>query len=475
MSSIPFIHNTERRIPFSIIISSLLVILLAFFTQFFFEILVSIIVLLIIFEFFWRPYHPPIILFALVLIWFSITTGIYYVAITHDKITSLLWRPFYSAENIYKAYWYSIIGLLSFTIGIKLGVGSATEYKLDLNKLLDLDIVKLIIVFIFYNPLTDFFFHKTKIYFTSISQFFYMLKLFKWSLFFLITAAVFYSKKYKELFWIVFTLGVIMGFASYFSAFKNYFLIFPIGYLAVKKLTPRQTLVISFFSIILLLIAVYWSYIKGDYRQYLSGGQREQKVVVSKKQAIKKFFSYAKQFDKERFKLGEQALIKRIFYIEYFSATIRFIPTYRDFMNGYNTLRAIKHVLMPRFLFPNKPPLDDSKHTMQLTGIYVASAKQGTSISTGFMAEFYADYGPFYMHVALILLGLTVGLFYRIVVTSSPDVNWGFALAVPVFFLISNYGKDLTKFVGDIIWYIFSFLLLKFLILNFVYKFFNKK
>jgi hypothetical protein len=196
---------------------------------------------------------------------------------------------------------------------------------------------------------------------------------------------------------------------------------------------------------------------------------------VSKKQALKKFVSYIKEFDKERYKLGQEALFKRIFYLEFFSATIRMIPTYRPFMKGYNLWRAIRHVTMPRILFPNKPPLDDSKHTIELTGIYVATAQQGTSISVGYMSELYADFGPFGMNFPLFLIGLFWGLIYRfILLTIKPNI-WAFAIAVPMFFIMYLYERDLVKLVGDTIWFLITVLILKITVLPWLPKIFQLK
>ena len=135
-------------------------------------------------------------------------------------------------------------------------------------------------------------------------------------------------------------------------------------------------------------------------------------------------------------------------------------------------MRAIKHIIMPRFLFPNKPALDDSKHTTQLTGIYVANQSKGTSISTGYMAEFYADYGPYYMYIALLIVGFLWGIIYKFIILDTQDLLWGFSLTMPIFFLTYNYGKDLAKFLGDMLWFVLAFLIIRYTVLKPIIKFF---
>ncbi len=467
--------DLKSKIPDFILFSSLLIIIAGLFTRFFEQILVSVLVLDLIFFLFWRKDHPPVILIGLILSWLAITIGHFYSAFTGEEIRNLLWRPYYSADNINKAFWYSIIGLSVLSIGLRLGTGKSLNLQVTSEEISNLDLLKLMIFFIIYVPLTDFLFERLRFLIPGISQFFYMLKNFKWTFFFLIVLGVFENKRYRGLFWIIFSYSIISGFASYFSEFKNYFYFLPIAYLTVKKLNYKQIIAILIITVFVYILGVYWSYIKMDYRMFLSGGKKAQVVTVSKSQALKKFFSYTKDFDKQRFKYGEEALIKRIFYLEYFSATIRYIPTYRPYMKGYNTMRAIRHVTMPRFLFPNKPPLDDSKHTTELTGIYVSTSQKGTSISTGYMAEFYADYGPFGMQILIFLVGLLWGWMYKFILGHTKPQIWGFGMTMPLFLLISSYGKDLTKLLGDTMWFFITFLIIRYTILPFIVKFFEFK
>ncbi len=459
-----------------VLITSFLFIIGALFTgTYFVHLFAAVLVFDFIFFLFWKQDHPPVILLALLMVWLSITVGYFYIAFTGKNIDVLLWRPFYSLDNIDKAYWYSLTGLVFLSVGVKLGAGWVFKEKIEYDLLKRLNTTNLMLFFVVYSPLTDFLFEKLRYAIPGVSQLFFMLKNFKWAIFFLIVVSVFYNRKNLKWFWLLFAYGVILGFASYFSTFKNYFYFLAIGYLTVRYLTGKQVFWLLVAGILVYFIGVYWSYVKGDYRQYLSGGRRAQVVVTSKTDALKKFFSYTKSFDRQRFKYGEEALVKRLFYLEYFSATIRFIPEYKDYMKGANLNRAIRHVTMPRFLFPNKPALDDSKHTMELTGIYVASAKQGTSISTGYMAEFYADYGPFKMNLYIFLLGLFWGWMYKLVIVKSKSVLWGSALTMPMFLFMSGYGKDLTKLVGDTLWYLITVLLIIKFVLPFAERFFEVK
>ena len=72
--------------------------------------------------------------------------------------------------------------------------------------------------------------------------------------------------------------------------------------------------------------------------------------------------------------------------------------------------------VMPRFLFPDKPIIDDSEIVTAYTGLTVAGAAEGTSINIGQFGELYADLGVPGMLVALALWGFGLARFERMIV-----------------------------------------------------------
>ena len=465
----------SNKIPLIVKIITIFLFVISLFTEYYIEISVALIVFYILFFFFWNNEHPSVLLFSLSFMWLSITLGYFYVAFFKKDIINLLWYPYYSAEKINLAYWYSIFGLLFLSIGIRIAVGKSIYLKVNKKEIEKIDGFKLLTITFIYFIIASLFTKKIRYLIPSISEFFVMLGHLKWTLLLTASFFVFYKKKYLFIFWVFVLAGIISSFSNYFSDFKTYFFVIPIGYLTVRSLNFKHAIVIFLLSIITYILGVYWSYIKGDYRMFLSQGLKSQVVLVSTNDAIKKFFSYAKTFNIQKFYYGQEALIKRIFYLEFFSATLRNIPTYKPFMNGENILRAIRHVTMPRFLFPNKPALDDSRHTIELTSIFVAGQKQGVSISVAFFSELYADFGSWGLFISLFLLGLFVGLIYRSTILLSPSTMWGLALTFPIFFFIAFYEKDLVKLVGNLLWYIITIIIVRFTVLKYVISFVQKK
>lgn len=125
-------------------------------------------------------------------------------------------------------------------------------------------------------------------------------------------------------------------------------------------------------------------------------------------------------------------MILRSSYVKYFGSTIANVPLIIPYENGALWSGAVKHVLMPRFLFPNKAALDDSARASYYTGVEVAGVEQGTSIGIGYMGESYIDYGPVGMFAPILLLGLFYGFIYRFFVYHHPVKVLGFAMATAI-------------------------------------------
>jgi len=103
-----------------------------------------------------------------------------------------------------------------------------------------------------------------------------------------------------------------------------------------------------------------------------------------------------------------EILISRLSYIGFFSRVLEYVPAVEPHANGELLQMALTNAFMPRLLFPSKPVLpSDSYYTRRFTGIMVA--EEGTSISIGYMAEFYADWGLAGMFLSILGYGCLIG------------------------------------------------------------------
>jgi len=104
-----------------------------------------------------------------------------------------------------------------------------------------------------------------------------------------------------------------------------------------------------------------------------------------------------------------EGLVARVSYVTFFSRTLEYVPAKQPHADGELLQMALTNAFMPRFFFPDKPVLpSDSYYTRRFTGLLVT--EEGTSISIGYMAEFYADWGLGGMFVSILLYGFLMGI-----------------------------------------------------------------
>jgi hypothetical protein len=163
--------------------------------------------------------------------------------------------------------------------------------------------------------------------------------------------------------------------------------------------------------------------------------------------------SAAAEFDAEDWRRGMQDLAERIAYVDYFAAALRYVPDFRPHEEGALLGKALLHVLMPRLLFPDKPPTPrDTDITAKYTGLSFVGAGLWTSISMGYMADSYVDFGAFGMFVPIFGLGLLMGWIYRVLLRYRQlPVLLNYGLATTVILVFSAYETTLIKVIGGVL------------------------
>ena len=217
---------------------------------------------------------------------------------------------------------------------------------------------------------------------------------------------------------------------------------------------------------------VIWSVVKGEYRSFLTGGEKTQ---IYKSSSVSDNLSklsdlvgekFGKENFDENFNTGVEALANRVSYTEYFAMSVRQVPDVLPYEKGALLLGGLEHVFKPRLFFPDKKTIDDSYLTSKYTGRQFSGAEQGVSFSLGLVAERYIDYGPFFMFIPIFIFGLLLGYIYKYIITHSLNRVWGLAFVAPLFFLIPSLGVATTKFLGWVltyflVWFLFNKYLVK--------------
>jgi hypothetical protein len=184
-----------------------------------------------------------------------------------------------------------------------------------------------------------------------------------------------------------------------------------------------------------ILLALVWTAIKKDYRSFLNLGTGDQVVLVSREERINKLSKLITDLNSEKISKSTEALADRMTYVHFFGESIKVVPDLIPHENGLLWREAVENSLIPRVLNPGKKILNDSERTSYYTGGYVSGFQEGTSISLGYMAESYIDFGPILMFLPIFIWGLFCGFGYKKLLNSGQYKLYGFASATVLIYL----------------------------------------
>lgn len=412
----------------------------------------------------WRKGDSPILFMAMLIQWIAITVKVFYANYTGEDFVEVHDYP----DEIITAFYSSLLGLIAVCFGINLALRSLKvedkeNFKLEKE---DYNFNKLTQVYVICSIAYPILFALS---FTlgGLQQPLSKFIEFKWAIFFLFMLYSFQTGQYK-IFIMVACYEILLSFTGYFSAFKDYFFALFIGMLMVfgKRIKPQHL----FPMLLIISIGVYflmlWQYVKPEYRKYLSGGEEAQVSVRSTEESLSKLFELVANAGPEAIKEGFEYTVNRLEYIDFFSAAITQVPQNIAHTNGELWSGAFGRIFQPRLLFPNKKIIDDSEKASLYTGQEFYGADRGTSVSLGYFAETYVDFGLVGMHFMLCAFGFMIGTIYKYVIHSAPNIVIGTALVFPMFFVIFNFETALDKIVGALFMYFVMYIIVRRFALN---------
>jgi hypothetical protein len=139
-----------------------------------------------------------------------------------------------------------------------------------------------------------------------------------------------------------------------------------------------------------------------------------------------------------------EALVERMSYITFFSRVLEHVPAREPHAEGELLSMAMQNAFVPRFLVPEKPELpSDSYYTRRFAGVLVAET--GTSVSIGYMAEFYADWGLGGMFLSILAFGLWIGVIAAMVRVLTPAPILRFAAMTVVLLAVADFEQQFIK------------------------------
>ncbi len=272
----------------------------------------------------------------------------------------------------------------------------------------------------------------------------------KWFFFLLFGYQALLKKERLTIFYALVAFEFFTGFYSFFSEFKTVFYYLAVLMMSLIATVNFRQLVLGVLVLAgLTYMSLLWTSIKTDYRGFLNKGTNTQSVQVSKDEAVDQLISLSNQSGRKSIEGATADLLDRLQYTYHFAKALERVPEIIPFQNGANWLGNIQFATTPRFLNPDKSTLDNSAKATKYTGINYATAKQGSSFSLGYFAEFYIDYGTYFMMPMLLVLGYVFSRVYKYFMTK-PSANpiYNYSIAGAFFFEFSNFEMDGTFLTG---------------------------
>lgn len=410
---------------------------------------------------FWRLNETKHLLVNMLLYWAIVAILIPYAELS-DKPLNELTR--YGKSDLKVASWIGLIALTFYLVGIRFTTTKVKSIQKDSLYIIlgRYESKRLILLYVIVSLLSALL--NSSIIHVPGGQLLLAVSYLKWVLLTLMIVHTIAVDNNRTLVILLVLVEILLSFSGFWAAFKDYVLVAIGAYLMfTPRLSFKTYFLLSVISAFCLFLAVIWTFSKGEYRQYLTGGERTQLIIQQDNlDNIQKFYEivqrdFSPENFKESFSIGLENLVYRVSYVEFLALTMKQVPTYLQHENGNLLINAFEHILKPRILFPNKKPIYDSELTSKYTGVQFSGAEQGTSFSLGTVAESYVDFGKYYMFIPIFFFGLWIGWMYKYFIVNGYNIIWGMCYSAPIFQFAWSFPVPTAKFFGWSITYFIGF------------------
>ena len=404
-----------------------------------------------------QPYKPAVFTIILLYHFIQVSAGIWQANYLEKNINFRSPHTDYAIMTSYAGLLFLFLPIIYFQN--KIPALSLTLLKKHADKLsIDKTFRAYVIGFFLMNALTG-----VAFLFSSLTQVILSLGNIKWFLFILFgLQSILKNRKRKE-FYIFCALEFAMGFYSYFSEFKT--VLFFIGTLLICLLATvrfKSMLVAAISVVILVFGGVFWTSVKGEYRGFLNKGSSTQSVQVEKGDALNKLLELSQKQDQTSYQAAMSDFLDRLQYTFHLAKTMDRVPDVIPYQNGSNWGSTLGFVLTPRIINPNKGSYDASVKASTYTGIYYNGVKKGTSVSLGYFADGYIDFGYIGMFIPLILLGFIYGsTYFYFIRKASDNFVFNFSVVAAIYMELFAFESDNIFVVGRLYVNLMVFFLLK--------------
>lgn len=392
-----------------------------------------------------KVHQPSVLMFWLMYQWIQVTGTILYsdfVGIPAERL--------FRSENVNYAILLSYTGILLQIIVFSLmlkrqKIFSLEELKRSAGEINTRRVIYLYLISAAAYPLLFTF----AINFRELTQIIFILARVKLIFVILLVFLLFLKGEKKILILLILATEFVTGFLTYFSTFKDVFIIALVCYLSFVRQIKFNT-ILKLIPVVgaLFVLLVFWSAVKDQYRMFVNQGTRVQQVQVESDEAFGKLVELGQGFDADYFEVGLRRLLFRAQYIMFFSKVIDRVPEMQSHENGQLMVDALKFAIVPSALDPDKGVHDASLKTSKYTGLRIAGIAKGTSMAIGYFGDSYIDFGPVGMMLPIMMLALLMALLYRYLLKWKMNTILVYSIVTSVMLNIGYFESDIVILLG---------------------------
>ncbi|MGE0039642.1 MAG: hypothetical protein AB7H88_21735 [Vicinamibacterales bacterium] len=388
---------------------------------------------------------PPVLFFAFAFQWVQVSIGIFYVALTGRTLTAI------EASDYRPMVLIGLGCLLALAAGVRLGI-RFIEARYP-TRPIDVEIFSMQTLVVAYAVAAAAagVVQQLAWQYPVFTQAILAVSYLRLGLVFLLLRRL--TRPSPHLIRIGMLLGVevVLGLTGYFASFREPMILAAIALSEVFD-RHRASHWISAVAVTMAIttLGMLWIGVRQEFRQDFfdvdmfaeSRSMRLERMNTLTTEWVKR--------DKQEFLWDLDFLVDRIWAIYYPALAVQRVPRVLPHTNGAIIGSALRHIVTPRVLFPNKAPLpSDSEMVRLYSGVYVAGAEEDTSIAFGYAAETYVDFGVPLMFGPVLLWGIFLGAAYQTLLVVIRHRELAVPLVTVIFWLsLFLFERSWIKWMG---------------------------
>jgi hypothetical protein len=357
-----------------------------------------------------RPGLPVGVVYLFIWQWLQTFARVLQSMVDGESLTNGLYGP-----NVARAYWYMLASLVVMALAFRMVLGNAkpptVQDRTAHFEWRPIDLFSLYVAMLFLAVGCKFASYAVP----ALDQPLDAVSRLKVVLLFMLFSTVIMTRRNTNLLWGAVALEIVLGFTGLLSDFRGVFIYLAMAAVAarmpLKGTTVAAALACAGF---LVFLALFWTSVKAEYREFATGSSDSQNVKVALDARFGYLGNRLASSDAIDWNLASYALLVRLAYTDIFGSVIGVQETAPEQVFVRQWQDAVEHVAKPRFLFPNKASLSDTEVYVRLArGDSSEQVRLGTSISVGYMAENFVDFGFPGMLGGIFVIGLMYALAIR--------------------------------------------------------------